>query len=114
MWCRIPASSPIQGTITIAASADETTIRITVTDTGPGIPPDTAEIIFEPFRQTLRGISHGSGTGLGLPIARKLAEAHQGRLWLDLNCHRRASFVVDLPIASEALIAKLPKAEDVS
>lgn len=102
------------GTITIAASADETTIRITVTDTGPGIPPDTAEIIFEPFRQTLRGISHGSGTGLGLPIARKLAEAHQGRLWLDPTVTDGASFVVDLPIASEALIAKLPKAEDVS
>ncbi len=102
------------GTITIAASADETTIRITVTDTGPGIPPDTAEIIFKPFRQTLRGISHGSGTGLGLPIARKLAEAHQGRLWLDPTVTDGASFVVDLPIASEALIAKLPKAEDVS
>lgn len=102
------------GTVTIAASFDAATIRITVTDTGPGIPPDTVEYIFEPFRQTLRGVSQGSGTGLGLPIARKLVEAHEGRLWLDTSVTSGASFVVELPIASEALLAKLPQPEDQS
>jgi signal transduction histidine kinase len=79
------------------------TILFGVKDTGPGIAPEDQELIFEAFRQTQVGLSQGGGTGLGLAIARRLAEAHGGRLWLESTLGTGAAFYVELPIRSEAL-----------
>jgi two-component system, NarL family, sensor histidine kinase BarA len=68
----------------------ENAVRIDVTDTGPGIPPDHHEDIFWDFVQ-LPGAS-SRGTGLGLAIARRLTEAHGGALWVESEPGRGSRF----------------------
>lgn len=73
-------------------------IRITVEDSGPGIPPANLEKIFEPlFTTKPRGI------GLGLPVSRKLAEANGGRLEVHSELGKGAAFTLYLPVYKEPL-----------
>jgi len=71
-------------------------IEAAVTDTGPGIPADVRERIFEPFFSTKR---EGEGTGLGLYICRNIVAEHEGRLLLESVPGQGATFRVVLPIA---------------
>jgi signal transduction histidine kinase len=80
-------------------------VAIAVTDSGPGIAAEDFELIFETFRQTQTGLKQGEGTGLGLPISRRLAEAHEGNLWLESVVGKGSTFYVKLPIQSETLKA---------
>jgi signal transduction histidine kinase len=76
-------------------------VLITVKDTGIGIPPDKLEAVFQEFTQvdtsTTRKVG---GTGLGLPISRRLVEMHGGRLWADSTGMdgEGATFHVELPL----------------
>ena len=92
-----------QGSITIHAHVQGDNILLGVEDTGPGIPAEDHEIVFESFRQTETGLKVGSGTGLGLPISKRLAEAHGGELWLESEPGNGVHFQVLLPIRSELL-----------
>lgn len=89
-----------EGQIAIRAYRQDGEVRISIQDSGPGIEPDEQEIIFEVFRQTKSGLRKGGGTGLGLPISRRLAEAHGGRLWVESRPGNGATFYVALPIES--------------
>jgi signal transduction histidine kinase len=75
--------------------------QLTVTDDGPGVPPDQAERIFERFARldAARSAADG-GTGLGLAIAREIVERHRGTLVLDTAHRGGARFVLRLPTAS--------------
>jgi PAS domain S-box-containing protein len=74
--------SPEGGRIELAAGHDdEGRVRIDVADRGPGIPPDELESIFEAFVQSSATKNAAGGTGLGLAICRRIAEAHDGRIW---------------------------------
>ncbi|MBZ0319864.1 MAG: HAMP domain-containing protein [Anaerolineae bacterium] len=86
------------GHITVKAHKEGDNVVMAVSDTGPGIPPEEHDAIFETFRQTENGLRQGQGTGLGLPISRRLAEAHGGRLWLESKVNEGATFYVSLPI----------------
>jgi signal transduction histidine kinase len=86
------------GHITIKAHQDGDKIVTAVEDTGPGIAPEDHETIFETFRQTETGLRQGKGTGLGLPISRRLAEAHGGQVWLESKLNEGSTFYVALPI----------------
>ncbi len=88
------------GTITLQAHAHDGHILIAVRDTGPGIPPEDQEAIFVPFQQTGVGLKKGGGTGLGLTISRRLAEAHGGSLWVESTPGQGAAFYVKLPVVS--------------
>jgi signal transduction histidine kinase len=79
-------------------------VLLTVQDTGPGIAPEDHTAIFETFRQTEAGLRHSEGTGLGLPISLRLAEAHGGRLWLESAPGQGATFYVALPVRSPHLL----------
>jgi signal transduction histidine kinase len=72
-----------------------------VEDTGPGIPPEDRERIFEEFEQT-HPTGPQVGTGLGLPISRRLAHLLGGELLLQSELGRGSTFVLRLPSRSEA------------
>jgi len=69
-----------EGTITVASRTVDAALAITVTDTGPGIPPAIRQRIFEPFFTTK---PVGKGTGLGLSITYSIAEEHGGTLGVE-------------------------------
>ena len=87
--------TPEGGTVGLALTADAAEVRVTVTDTGPGIAPEERERIFLPFWSGHGG--HGGGTGLGLPIARELASALGGSLGVDSTPGKGSRFVLVLP-----------------
>ncbi len=63
-----------------ALQIDEREVQVSVTDRGPGVPPDRVADIFEPLSSGTRG-----GMGMGLAISRAIIEAHAGRLWYEPN-----------------------------
>ena len=91
--------APPGGDVTVRCSGDDGERRIEVRDNGPGIPPELHEKIFERFFR-----AGGNGAGLGLPIARWIAEAHGGRVWLEASDERGTTFRAVLPASSEILL----------
>ena len=81
------------GVVTLSIARTATAVSMRVTDDGPGVPADQRERIFDRF---VRDAQSG-GAGLGLPIARWIAEAHGGRLSLESGEPGRTSFLVTLP-----------------
>ena len=79
-------------------------LRIEVEDTGPGIPPNLLERIFNPFFTTK---PTGSGTGLGLSISLGIVREHEGRIWAE-NAAQGARFVIDLPIVAPRITGDYP------
>jgi signal transduction histidine kinase len=85
-------------TVSLTASARGSRIEFAVSDTGPGIPPDQLEQIFERFhRSAASRQSDRGGSGLGLPIARALVEAHGGRIWAESRPGEGATIRFELP-----------------
>ena len=84
--------------VTVAATARDRRLEITVTDTGPGIPPDQLERIFERFHRLDAGRARNSGgSGLGLAIARAIVEAHGGNITAESPPGQGATFRITLP-----------------
>lgn len=93
------AQSPSQGDaardrrITIRTAGDASGVRVEITDSGPGIPPETLSRIFEPFFTTKEA---GKGTGLGLEIAKRIVLRHRGTI--EVTSEPAATrFIVSLP-----------------
>jgi signal transduction histidine kinase len=80
-------------TVQIRLSDISDAVEVVVEDDGPGVSPDLAERLFEPFQTSKRG-----GMGLGLWLSRELVVAHGGRLWYDLDATMGARFVFRLPL----------------
>lgn len=68
------------GTVTVSVEADERDVRVSVADTGIGIPETQLGAVFDKFVQVKRPAGGPIGTGLGLPIAREIVEAHGGEI----------------------------------
>ncbi|MBL8165463.1 MAG: hypothetical protein JNJ61_26005 [Anaerolineae bacterium] len=96
-----------QGLITLRAESLGDKILFAITDTGPGIAPEDQPFVFDPFRQTSTGLRKGGGTGLGMSISRRLAEAHDGRLWFESTPGSGSTFYFALPVRSPALLPLL-------
>jgi PAS domain S-box-containing protein len=86
--------TPEGGTITVEVEEAEEHLRISVRDTGMGIPESEQTHIFDPFVQ---GDGTGGGVGLGLAISRDLATAMKGRLTVDSAEGEGATFTITLP-----------------
>lgn len=84
--------------VNVAAHARDGQLEITVSDTGPGIPPDQLERIFERFHRVDGGRSRDTGgSGLGLAIARAIVEAHGGSIYAESSRDAGATFHIELP-----------------
>ena len=96
--------TPAGGTVTVELSRRESAYAISVTDTGSGIPAEAQPHVFERFfrvektRPPTSDPALGGGAGLGLAIARAIAEAHGGTLTLERSTDRGSTFVAILPI----------------
>lgn len=97
-----------RGTITVLATPLEEVcddgrighfVVVRVIDTGVGIPPERHGDVFEEFVQIHGARSRVAGTGLGLAIARKLVEAHHGRIWIESAVGAGSTFSFTLPLA---------------
>jgi signal transduction histidine kinase len=91
--------TPADGRVDVTARLDDGQVEIAVADTGPGIPRVDQETIFEEFEQTADG-KKAEGTGLGLPLSRKLVELHGGRLWVESDLGKGSTFRFTLPAAT--------------
>jgi GAF domain-containing protein len=85
---------PGGGTFTVATHKTGDQVELRFTDTGPGVPEEMQNQIFEPF------FTYGKreGAGLGLSIARRIVEEHGGQLWMESSDEQGATFVVSLPL----------------
>jgi len=88
--------TPSGGRVDLELSRRDGEVMVAVADTGPGIAPQEQERIFRPFWS-----ADGSGTGLGLTIARELALALGGRLELESTPGRGSRFVLVLPVKTQ-------------
>jgi signal transduction histidine kinase len=84
-----------RGRLTVTLRREGEQAVLEVADSGPGVPPELRERIFEPFFSTKRS---GEGTGLGLAICRKLVEDHGGRLTVAEGAAGGARFRIELPL----------------
>lgn len=91
----VPLGDVILRTETARDAGGERVARIHVIDTGPGIPPEALGRIFDPYFTTKAG-----GSGLGLPTARRLIEAHDGRIDVHTEVGKGSDFCVTLPLAA--------------
>lgn len=94
--------TPMGGQVSLSSQIEEGFVSIQVQDTGPGIPPEEQERIFERFYQVdkARPGGGGRGYGLGLAISKQIVETHGGTLSLISEAGEGSRFVVKLPLQS--------------
>jgi signal transduction histidine kinase len=93
--------TPEGGRVLVEAKLGEGTIRMSVTDNGPGISAEDQSRLFKEFSrvgsQETRGMA---GTGLGLAIVRSVVESIKGRVWVESELGEGSTFVIELPLGS--------------
>ena len=83
------------GILTVKCEFDDKVIRVSFQDTGPGIPKENIQKIFEPLFTTKE---EGQGTGLGLSVCYEIIQQHKGNIFVASEQDKGACFVVELPI----------------
>jgi signal transduction histidine kinase len=86
-----------KGTLTITTKKQNNTVRISIADDGPGIPPENLRRIFDPFFTTKEA---GKGTGLGLSICHGIVTEHGGQIYARSQLGKGATIFVELPVNS--------------
>jgi two-component system sensor kinase FixL len=94
------ARAPGTRHLTVRMERNDGTLRVAVSDCGPGIDADEIRRIFEPFYTTKR-----EGLGMGLPICRSIVESHGGRLWAQNNPDGGATFYFTVPVEKTSVAA---------
>ena len=87
--------TPADGLVEVGAEVADDHLMVRVRDTGPGVPPEIQDQLFEKF---VTGKQMGRGTGLGLAFCRMAIEAHNGRIWVDSEPGKGATFSFVLPL----------------
>jgi two-component system sensor histidine kinase PilS (NtrC family) len=94
-----------KGTITVSVRVAGDFLRVGVRDTGPGIPPNLTEKIFEPFQSRFEG-----GTGLGLAIVYQIVQAHGAKIFVKSKLGSGAEFILEILHARAAEV--VPQSEE--
>lgn len=92
------AYTPAPGDIRLELGLGRNSARITVSDTGPGVPDSEKTRIFARFHRGETARSHRSHFGLGLCIAAEIVKLHKGKLWVEDAKGGGAAFILELPI----------------
>jgi len=96
--------SPDFGRVEIVLWQDDRYAYISIKDTGPGIPQEEQERIFDSFYQVENALNRQHpGLGLGLTIARQAVEKHQGQIWVDSQVGQGSTFTIVLPLRISSL-----------
>ena len=95
--------TPQKGRVHLITEAERAFVKLSVIDTGIGIPRDEHESIFEAFHQvSATAIGSHEGTGLGLSITKLLIEQHGGRIWVESEPDKGSRFHVTLPLLTNS------------
>jgi len=87
--------------VTVALARQDGEIVTSVTDRGPGIPPEELPHMFERYYRGREALARREGLGLGLYITKGLVEAHGGRVWVESEVGKGSTFSFTLPIAGQ-------------
>jgi PAS domain S-box-containing protein len=91
-----------QGSVTCRAVADDDYVKISVSDTGTGVPESLRDSIFDKFTQAEESLAdRPRGTGLGLSICRHIVEGHGGHIWVESGEGNGSRFVFTLPVLKD-------------
>jgi PAS domain S-box-containing protein len=97
VWIRAVAETQQQDAAFGSDNASTAVVIVDVTDDGPGVPSELSDKIFDPFFTT-----KPQGSGLGLPIVRKIVDAHDGRIDLASTPGKGTRFRITLPVSNES------------
>ena len=86
-----------KGKITIAIKDNKNDVQVSVKDTGVGIEKEDFEKVFDKFKQIDNKLKTEKGSGLGMPIAKGIVEAHGGKIWLESELGKGTTFYFTLP-----------------
>jgi signal transduction histidine kinase len=89
--------TPDGGTVDVGVARVNGEVRVSVSDSGPGIAPEDQRRIFKEFQQAPAGKEQREGTGLGLALSKRLVELHDGRIWVESEPGKGSRFVFTLP-----------------
>lgn len=87
-------------------------LRLCVTDTGPGIPPEKQVYLFKPFERLGAEFTEVEGTGIGLALSKQLTELMGGHVGFDSTLGNGSTFWIELPLAAEAVNTEKPAQQD--
>ena len=96
--------TPENGTVEIKITSSDSSVIITFTDSGIGIPKDMTGRIFERFFQVNNSVNRelsNTGTGIGLSLSLNIVKAHHGQITVESEEHKGSSFIVELPVGKE-------------
>ncbi len=99
--------TPSGGSVNIGTEVDENNrlLRVTVTDTGVGIPPDEVEHVFDKFYRVAENKTKAEGTGLGLSLVKRIIEkVHNGRVFVKSKQGAGSTFGFELPLATNVVL----------
>jgi len=91
--------SPIGSAVDIIVTREGDQLAFAVQDRGPGIKPEDAERIFEPFVRVGEAAAGSGGAGLGLAIAHRIVEDHGGEMHVQSEPYRGTRFTISLPVS---------------
>ncbi len=90
--------TPSGGLVTIEAESKGDKVIVHVKDTGPGIPKEQQNKLFEKFTKLKAGGKNAEGHGLGLAIVKSIIEAHEGEVWVESEVGKGSTFSFSLPV----------------
>lgn len=89
--------SPENENVVVEVEPGPAEVRVSVTDRGPGIPPEEQGLLFQRFSRLSTTVGRAPGSGFGLYVSRTIVELHGGRMWVESRSGDGARFIFTLP-----------------